>query len=215
MNNEKSINVIEKQITDVSGVEQVVYEAEFAGKGKVSLFASAFKNLEPCLSIDQAKQLFEGKAVDSELSYRGGDGELGVPSPCSIVPIRIEGRNKQVGDISYENRVLKVGVAWYLLKKEDRSIYGYKLFNKRANGGEGAPVQFFKNALVGNDESVELSPKACFDLMEKGSVEASGKLISYRGEIQNDKSGEPLKVQKARLSLGESQTQEVSPRVTI
>jgi hypothetical protein len=205
MNKKENLNVIEKKITDASGVEQVVYEAEFEGKGRISLFASAFKNLEPSLSVDQALKLFQGETVDSVFSYKNGDGKLGMASPCSIVPLRIEERNKQVGDASFENRVLKVGIAWHLLKKEGQSVYGYKIFNKRANGGKGAPVQFFKTALVDDDESVELSPKACFELIEKGSAEIAGKQISYCGEIKEDKLGEPLKLQKARLrnnSLG-------------
>ena len=197
------MEIVTKQIKSQSGEEQLVYEAKCGGEGSISLFASAFKNQEPALTEEQAEKLFSGKTVETELSYRRPDGELGAPSPCSIVPLCIEDRNKQAGGESFENRVLKVGVAWHLLKKEDQSLYGYKVFNKKANEGEGAPVQFFKNALVGADESVELSPKACFDLMEKGSVEVSGKQISYRGEIQKDKSGEQLKVQKARLRVSE------------
>ena len=193
------MEVITKQIKSQSGEEQLVYEAKCEGEGSISLFASAFKNQEPALTEEQAEKLFSGKTVETELSYRRPDGELGAPSPCSIVPLSIEDRNKQAGRESFENRVLKVGVAWHLLKKEDQSLYGYKVFNKRASGGNGAPVQFFKNALIGDDETVELKPKHCFELIEQGETAVFGKQISYHGEVRNGKSGEVLKVQRARL----------------
>tara|TARA_B100000989_G_scaffold131285_1_gene97482 strand:- start:1744 stop:2361 length:618 start_codon:yes stop_codon:yes gene_type:complete len=197
-----------KQIKDSLGEAQIVYETEMnRGKGNISLFTSALKNQEPQLTQSEAEKLFLGETVDLSLSYRKPNGELGEPSPCSIVPIRIEEKNNQLANNSFESRVLKIGVAWHMLKKEDQSLYGYRVFNKQANDGHGVPVLFFKKALIGDDKFVELSPKDCFELIEKGSVEVEGKTVFYLGEIQKRNSGESYKVQRARLGLSKASSE--------
>ncbi len=174
-----------------------VYEFEKNGEGTVTLYGSISKNYSPYLSEEQAEKLINGESIEMELQYNGVEG-FSSSYPCTIVPMKINNIENRVGEDVFENKVLQLGIAWHMLKKADQSLYGYKVWDSKLDDGNGAAVQFFKEAFV-DDEKVGLSPKDCLDLVWNGKTNIEDQILFYDGVITKSSNGEELAIPKARV----------------
>lgn len=124
------------------------------------------------LSADEALALYMGYDIEKEMVSKAGNPYKAMLALEGIVNTTNTGKDGR----KYTNTTARVGMAMCRTTKEDGELYGYRI--KQDNRF----IDFFKDVGPKDGRQVELSARACFQLLNNEVIEEDGIQMSL-GEI--------------------------------